>query len=135
MTSLFPDLCTDDVAACRDFYTNLLGMKVVFENGWYAQLQHPEDARIQIAFVQREHETVPPSDRVAARGVFVTFETDDVDALHERAAQLGLPIEVSLRDEAFGQRHFMVRDPSGLLLDIVKLIPPTAEHAAGFVND
>jgi catechol 2,3-dioxygenase-like lactoylglutathione lyase family enzyme len=135
MTSLFPDLCTDDVAACRDFYANLLGMKVVFENDWYAQLQHPEDARIQIAFVKRDHETVPASDRKAAGGVLVTFETDDVDALHARARTLGLPIELSLRDEAFGQRHFMTRDPAGLLLDVVQLIPPTAAYAADYVDD
>jgi catechol 2,3-dioxygenase-like lactoylglutathione lyase family enzyme len=135
MASLFPDLCTEDVAACRDFYTRLFDMKVVFENAWYAQLQHPEDPRIQIAFVQRSHESVPQPDRRAAAGVIVTFETDDAEGLHARAAALGLPIVQPLRDEAWGQRHFMTRDPAGLLVDVAQLIPPSAEFAGDYVTE
>jgi catechol 2,3-dioxygenase-like lactoylglutathione lyase family enzyme len=135
MASLFPDLCTEDVAACRDFYTQLFDMKVVFENDWYAQLQHPEDPRIQIAFVQRSHESVPAGDRREAAGVIVTFETDDATALHARAEGQGLPIVQPLRDEAWGQRHFMTRDPAGLLVDVAQLIPPSAEFAADYVTD
>jgi len=134
MTSLFPDLCTEDVSACRDFYAKLFDMKVVFENDWYAQLQHPEDPRIQIAFVRRDHESVPDGDRGTAAGVIVTFETEDAAALHARAGTLGLPIVQPLRDEAWGQRHFMTRDPAGLLVDVAELIPPSAEFAGNYVN-
>ena len=33
MLSLFPDICSDDVAASRDFYVRLFGFRVVFEPG------------------------------------------------------------------------------------------------------
>ncbi len=36
---------------------------------------------------------------------------------------------IPLRDEAFGQRHFITRDPNGVLIDIIKPIPPSAEFA------
>ena len=129
MTSLFPDVCAEDVAACRDFYTRLLDLKVVFDSDWYVQLQHPEDARIQLAFVQRDHDSVPAGDRRPASGVLITFECDDATALHARAAELGLEIVQPLRDEAWGQRHFMTRDPAGLVVDVVEMIPPTGEFA------
>jgi catechol 2,3-dioxygenase-like lactoylglutathione lyase family enzyme len=132
MTSLFPVVCTDVPAACRDFYLALLDMKVVFENDWYVQLQHPEDARIQIAFVARGHASVPEGYRDLPRGVLVTFEGDDVDAIHARASELRLPLVLSLRDEDWGQRHFITRDPSGLLVDIVQMIAPTAAYAESY---
>jgi len=31
------------------------------------------------------------------------------------------------RDEDFGQRHFITADPNGVLIDIIKPIPPSAE--------
>ncbi|RZI75480.1 MAG: glyoxalase, partial [Variovorax sp.] len=39
---------------------------------------------------------------------------------------------LTLRDEAFGQRHFITADPNGVLIDIVKPIPPSAEFAAQY---
>jgi catechol 2,3-dioxygenase-like lactoylglutathione lyase family enzyme len=127
MRSLFPDICTDDVAASRDFYVALFGFRVAFEIAWYAQLQSPSDPNLQLAFVSREHDSVPEGFRAAPRGVLVTVETEDVDAVHRRALALGVEIVYALRDEVFGQRHFMAKDPNGLLVDVVQLIPPAPE--------
>jgi len=127
MRSLFPDICTDDVAASRDFYVALFGFRVAFEIAWYVQLQSPVDANLQLAFVARGHASVPAGFGEAPRGVLVTIETEDVDALHERARGLGVEIVYPLRDEAWGQRHFMAKDPNGLLVDVVQLIPPAPE--------
>ena len=81
----------------------------------------------QIAFVQRDHDSVPAGFREPPRGVIVTVETDHVDAVYERARVLGCEIVIALRDEAWGQRHFMVRDPNGLLVDLVQMIEPTRD--------
>jgi hypothetical protein len=37
-----------------------------------------------------------------------------------------------LRDEAFGQRHFIVRDPAGNLVDVIENIPPSEEFASAY---
>ena len=124
MRSLFPDICSDDVAASRDFYVALFGFRVAFEIDWYVQLQSPADANLQLAFVRRGHDSVPAGFGEPPRGVLVTIETEDVDAAHERARELGVPIVYALRDEVWGQRHFMAKDPNGLLVDVVQLIPP-----------
>jgi uncharacterized glyoxalase superfamily protein PhnB len=53
---------------------------------------------------------------MAAPGISV--EVPDVDAVHARAVE-GLEIAYSLRDEAWGVRRFMVREPSGTLVNVV----------------
>jgi catechol 2,3-dioxygenase-like lactoylglutathione lyase family enzyme len=123
MQSLFPDICTESVAASRDFYVNLFGFRVAFEIDWYVQLQSPADPNLQLAFVQLGHPSVPAGYGERPRGVLVTIETQDVDAVHERARRLGCEVVYALRDEVWGQRHFMAKDPNGLLVDVVQLIP------------
>jgi len=45
---------------------------------------------------------------------------------------LGLTERLTLRDEAFGQRHFIVEAPGGVLLDVIEPIAPTAEFVDAY---
>ncbi len=128
MKSLFPDVCTEKLAASRDFYRELLGFEVVFENDWYVQLRLPDTPAVQIAFVEQGHPSVPPGHGKPPQGVLVTVELEDAAASHARARALGLEVVYPLRDESWGQRHYMVLDPNGLLVDVVELIPPAPEY-------
>jgi uncharacterized glyoxalase superfamily protein PhnB len=68
-----------------------------------------------------------PIFRPAFRGpgaCFLTVEVPDVDAEYRRIRNLGVPIEVELRDEPWGERHFAVVDPNGIGVDIVTYTPP-----------
>jgi hypothetical protein len=49
--------------------------------------------------------------------------------------QAGLPEELSLRTEDFGQRHFIVAAPGGVLIDVITPTPPTAAYAEQYVTD
>lgn len=60
---------------------------------------------------------------------------DDVDAEYERLKNAGTDIVSDIRDEAFGQRHFIVAGPTGILVDIIKPIPPSAEFAAQYAPE
>lgn len=132
MNSLFPDICSNDLAASKTFYESLLGMHAVFELDWYIQLQSPTDATVQVAFVAQDHESVPTGYGFDPRGVIVTVELDDVDSVYRQAQTLEVPIVQTLRDEEWGQRHFMARDPNGLLVDIVQMIEPGKVYAHHF---
>lgn len=127
MNSLFPDICSNAIEESKEFYMSLLGLEPVFAIEWYVQLRSPSDKNLQIAFVRQDHASVPAGFRHSPRGVIVTVEMDDVDPVYQRARDLRYEIIVELRDEAWGQRHFMVRDPNGLLLDLVQMIEPTQE--------
>lgn len=125
--SVFPVLAVDDLDACRDFYAALLDLDVAFECGWYTSLTSPGDTSQQVAFVSAGHHSVPDGFNAAATGCLVTVEVDDVDAVHTRAVERGLVPVQSLRDEEFGQRHFMLQDPNGTLLDVISWIPPSRQ--------
>jgi hypothetical protein len=55
-----------------------------------------------------------------------------VDTEYEKAKENGVPILIELRDEDFGQRHFITQDPSGVLVDVIKMIPPSEEFLAQY---
>ncbi len=129
MHSLFPDICSTKLPESKQFYTKLLGLHTVFELDWYIQMRAPHDENLQLAFVAKDHESVPPGYRLDPQGVVITIEMVRVDPVYERAVAAGLSIVLPLRDERWGQRHFMTRDPNGLLVDLVQLIEPTGEFA------
>lgn len=130
MKNLFPVIPCEDVAKSSRFYVDLLGLEPVWEADWYVQLRDPETPSVEIGFVSARHPSIPASHHAPSSGVVVTMEVDDVDAVHEHAEKLGCEIVYALRDDDWGQRHFMTVDPSGLLVDVVKLIPPKGEFAA-----
>ena len=131
VTALYPVLMTDRPAVLARFYAELLELEPVFEADWFVQLTG------QMGFVARNHESVPARFRGAqTAGLLVTVEVDDADTVHERALTLGLPIELSLRSEAWGQRHFITRDLDGTAVDVVQIIPVTsATFAAQYAPD
>lgn len=134
LNALYPVLCSEHLAASRDFYMHLLELHVTFENDWYVSLAGAQPSQ-QIAFVERSHQSVPSADRVLPCGFLVTIETDDVDGAYQRATVANAKVELELRDEPWGQRHFIVRDPNGVLVDVVKLIPPSDEYARAYVGE
>jgi uncharacterized glyoxalase superfamily protein PhnB len=131
-TSYYPVLMTDDVAGTADFYKEHFHFTALFDSGWYVHLQSSEDKRVNLGIVAGDHETIPAAARGKASGLLINFEVSDADVVYARVKAAGLPILLSLRDEAFGQRHFITRDPNGVLIDVIKPIPPSAEFAASY---
>lgn len=133
LKSLFPDVCCTDLPAAKRFYATLFGMKPVFEIDWYIQMQSDADENLQIAFVAKDHPSVPTGYAFDPQGVVITVELDDVGAIYKRAKELKFTIVQELRDEEWGQRHFMVKDPNGLLVDVVKMIEPSETFAKQYL--
>lgn len=129
ITDIFTVICSDDVSASRDFYIDLLGFDVSFEADWYVQLQGRHPSRPQLGIVARGHESVPERFRQRPAGVLVSVEVDDVDAVHDRAVAAGLTLELTLRDEPWGQRHFITVDPDGVAVDVITPIAAAPEYA------
>ncbi|ANJ27826.1 VOC family protein [Agromyces aureus] len=130
--NLYPVLQTADVAASARFYRVHFGFAPTFEADWYVSLRHPLAPHAEIALLDSEHPSIPDGYRERARGTLVNIEVDDVDALATRLDAAGVPVVQALRSEAFGQRHVIVRDPGGVLVDVITEIPPSAEYVAAF---
>lgn len=134
ITSYYPVLMVADVAATTAFYRQHFGFAPQFESDWYVHLQMPGQQAVNLAVLQRDHGTIPAEGRGAsAAGLLLNFEVDDVDAVYARLRAQGLPIRLTLRDEDFGQRHFITADPNGVLIDVITPIPPQGEFAAQYL--
>lgn len=134
VTSYYPVIMTDDVAGTMAFYVDHFDFVRAFESDWYVHLTSALDSSINLAILQGDHATIPESGRGRVSGLLLNFEVEDVDAVHDKLMGAGLPILRSLRDEAFGQRHFITADPNGVLIDIIKPIAPSAEFAAQYAD-
>ncbi|WP_018350381.1 VOC family protein [Longispora albida] len=131
LSSFYPVLGVEDIPAAHDFYTRLFGFETVFEADWYVSLRHGEQPQFELALLNPEHPTVPAGYRVPARGLLLNVEVADVDAEYQRlVVKEGLKPELDIRTEEFGQRHFIVAAPGGVLIDVITEIPMTGEYAA-----
>jgi catechol 2,3-dioxygenase-like lactoylglutathione lyase family enzyme len=104
-----PNIRSDHPAETRDFFVDLLGFEVAMDLGWVVTVASPTSPSAQV--------TIIGNDDPAAPGISV--EVDDVDAVHRRAVERGLEITYSLRDEEWGVRRFMLREPSGTIVNVL----------------
>jgi catechol 2,3-dioxygenase-like lactoylglutathione lyase family enzyme len=130
ISSFYPVVMTRDVAASRAFYTEHFPFQVTFDSDWYVSLKARQEPQFEMALLDHEHPTVPAAFRRAlGGGLILNFEVADVDAEYDRLRSAGLPIHLALRSEDFGQRHFITSDPNGVLIDVITVIPPSAQYA------
>lgn len=119
------------IPMARDFYVQHLGFQIVFEADWYVSLKmadHPH--AYELALLDYTHETIPSAFRKPVQGLLLNFEVEDVDATYHRLIdEAGLTVVQALRSETFGQRHFIIEDPAGVLIDIITPIPPEESPA------
>jgi catechol 2,3-dioxygenase-like lactoylglutathione lyase family enzyme len=110
----------------RDFFVKHFGMQVLFEANWVVMLSLGED-RICLGLMTAEHPSRPPGPEVfTGEGAIFTVQTNDAAGLHARFAEQGALATYGPTVEPWGQRRFMVQDPSGLLVDVVEQIEPAA---------
>ncbi|WP_308915474.1 VOC family protein [Jannaschia sp. LMIT008] len=133
-TQYYPVIQTADVPGTATFYRRHFGFAPLFEADWYVHLQSTSDPSVNLAILRHDHDTIPAEGRGPSRGVILNFEVADVDAQDARLRGEGLAPVQTLRSEPHGQRHVIFRDPNGVLIDVVTVIPPAAEHAGHYAD-
>lgn len=128
--SLYPLLQVRDVAETAQFYCTQLGFTPVFESDWYIHLRGDAEAVYELAIIAFDHDSIPAEARTPSSGVILSFEVADAAAEAARLEAEGVRIAQPLRDEVFGQRHVIVADPNGILLDLITPIEPDADWLA-----
>lgn len=104
-----PNIKSDRPAETRDFFLDLLGFEVAMDMGWVVTVASPTNRSVQV--------TIIGNDDMAAPGISVEALTSK--GVHARAVERGLEIVYALRDEEWGVRRFMLREPSGTLVNVV----------------
>ena len=121
---IVPNLSSDAFVTSRDFYAAMFDLVVSVElDDWYLQLMAESNTMLNIGFVKPDHELFAGrSASAGTNGVVLTIHVDDVDEAYERAKRIGAEIAAEIRNEDYGQRHFLVFDPNGIVLNVMSNI-------------
>lgn len=113
-------IITSKLAETKKFYVERLGFGITFENDWFILL-HTPDHSAEISFLQPNHPTQAPIFQPAfnGKGVYITIEVPEVDVVYKAIKEKKVPIEVDIKDEVWGDRHFAIVDPNGIGIDFV----------------
>ncbi|GAA6182285.1 MULTISPECIES: VOC family protein [unclassified Shimia] len=134
-TQFYPVIQTNDVAATAAFYQKHFGFSAAFTSDWYIHLQSDADPSVNLAVLDGHHPTVPEVGRGHTTHMLLNFEVADATAEYTRLTNQGLEVVKPLVDEDFGQRHFILRDPNGVLIDVITPIPPSAAFAVQYTDE
>jgi catechol 2,3-dioxygenase-like lactoylglutathione lyase family enzyme len=101
-TRAVPNIRSERPTETRDFFAGLLGFEVAMDMGWVVTVASPTNPSVQV--------TIVGNDDMSAPGISVGVA--DVDAVHAKAVEQGFEIVYPLRDEEWGVRRFMLREPA-----------------------
>jgi len=108
-----PNIRSDRPAETREFFVDLFGFEVVMDLGWITTVASPGNSSVQISIMANDDPSAPG----------MSIGVEDVDAVHARAVERGCEIFYPLRDEDWGVRRFMLRDPNGTTVNVVSHRP------------
>ncbi len=122
--SFYPLIQVRDVETIAQFYETHFGFTRIFSSDWYIQLRAAGEHPFEVAFIAYDHESIPAAYQMLTKGAVLSFYVEDAAAEEQRLSKAGVDIVQNLRDEVFGQRHFLATDPNGMLIDVITPIEP-----------
>ena len=112
---IVPNINAANPSASASFYEDVIGLRTVMDMGWIVTFASPSNPTAQISLVAADTRDEPHAD--------VSIEVADVDHCHALAQARGHAIVYPLTDEPWGVRRFFVRDPNGVIVNIVSHKP------------
>jgi len=118
-------IITEKLQETKKFYLEVLDFGVSFENEFYLLLHTPNHSA-EISFLQPNHPSQKAIFQSAfnGKGVYLTIEVKDVDKVYKKLKERETQLEIEMRDEPWGDRHFAIKDPNGIGIDIVTYTKP-----------
>jgi uncharacterized glyoxalase superfamily protein PhnB len=108
-----------DAAASSAFLREHFGFREEMAADGFASLTR-DDVGLNVIFLRCGLPTLPEEQRdVRAAGVILAFVVDDLEGELERLERAGVAITMPLTMEEWGERAFQVRDPNGVIVQLV----------------
>jgi uncharacterized glyoxalase superfamily protein PhnB len=119
ITASAVSLNVDDVAASARFLTTHFGFTEAMSADGFVSLAR-DDAGMHVVFLRRGMEMLPADQREAhATGLILAFQVEDLEEEMARLQAEGVAITMPLRSEEWGERAFQVRDPNGVIVELL----------------
>jgi uncharacterized glyoxalase superfamily protein PhnB len=120
-------LNVDDVEASSTFLTTHFGFREEMAAAGFASLAR-DDAGMNVVFLRRGLQSLPADQRNDhAAGLILAFVVDDLEGELARLRAEGVTITMPLTVEEWGERAFQVRDPNGVIIQLVDWNGPAGE--------
>ena len=119
ITSSAVSLNVDDVPASGAFLVDHFGFAEQMSADGFVSLARP-DSGMSVIFLRRGLATLPADQRDDhARGLILAFDVEDLEGELARLEAEGVQITMPLTSEEWGERAFQVRDPNGVIVQLV----------------
>jgi len=119
ITSSAVSLNVEDVAASSRFLIDHFAFREVMAADGFASLTR-DDAWMNVVFLRRGLPSLPADQRDEhAAGLILAFVVDDLEGELARLEREGVLITMPLTAEEWGERAFQVRDPNGIIVQLV----------------
>ncbi len=126
ITASTVSLTVDAVPASATFLTDHFGFHEVMAADGFASLAR-EDSGLGVIFLQRGLSVLPTDQRdIHAQGLILAFTVEDLDDELTRLQTEGVRITMPMVEEEWGERAFQVRDPNGVIIQLVDWNAPTS---------
>jgi uncharacterized glyoxalase superfamily protein PhnB len=112
-------LNVNDVPASSFFLIDHFGFHEEMAADGFASLTR-DDIGMNVVFLRRSLETLPADQRDEhATGLIIAFTVDDLEGELARLQAEGVAITMPLTSEEWGERAFQVRDPNGVIVELL----------------
>lgn len=119
ITASAVSLNVDDVPASAAFLVEHFGFTQDMAADGFVSLSRT-DAGMNVVFLRRGLPTLPADQRDdQARGLILAFVVEDLEGELARLEAEGVTITMPLTVEEWGERAFQVRDPNGVIVQLV----------------
>ncbi len=119
ISSTAVSLNVDEVTASSTFLTRHFGFREEMAADGFASLAR-DDAGMNVVFLRRGITTLPADQRDNhAQGLILAFVVDDLEGELARLQGQGVIITMPLTQDEWGERSFQVRDPNGVIIQLV----------------
>lgn len=122
LTQMFPVLVSENLGRLKSFYSEHFGFQAVFyDPEFYLHLMHSQSG-VQLGFLVPDHPSQPRflHSLASQKGMVISFEVPKIESAYTIAIDAKLEMVMELKEENWGQKHFMIRDPQGFVIDIIE---------------
>lgn len=129
--NVYPVFMCNDIEKEAQFFMEQFDFEEVFSSDWYISLKDKNG--FELAVIDNHHDTIPNQHRKSCEGCILNIEVDDADALYSKIKNnKQISLIVDIKNEDYGQRHFMIETPSKILIDVIQMILPSDEYIENY---
>lgn len=109
--------------ASAKFLIDHLGFVEKMSADGFISLDRP-DAGLNVIYLRTGLKSFKPESAAgsAGEGLLVVFVVEDIDDQYARLQGEGVPIVTPIETEEWGERYFQMRDPNGIIVQLVQWV-------------